>query len=79
MLVYYGRRYYSPPLGSWATRDPIAEEGGQNLYAFVSNRPVNGFDALGNRLQLPEPNDRGVILVWLKKFVNADVKVSVEG
>ncbi len=26
-LYYYGRRYYSPDLGRWLTRDPIEEEG----------------------------------------------------
>ena len=43
----YGYRYYAPETGRWLSRDPIAERGGRNLYAFVDNRPVNGVDMLG--------------------------------
>ena len=46
-LVYYGYRYYSPDLGRWISRDPIEEQGGFNLYAFVNNDPINKIDALG--------------------------------
>jgi RHS repeat-associated protein len=50
-FVYYGYRYYSPALGRWLSRDPIEEQGGLNLYGFVSNDPVNKWDRLG--LQTP--------------------------
>jgi len=33
--------------GRWLSRDPIAENGGVNLYAFCNNDPVNGVDRLG--------------------------------
>ena len=46
-LVYYNYRYYNPENGKWLKRDPIAEKGGYNLYAFVNNNPVNYFDNLG--------------------------------
>ena len=46
-LVYYNYRYYSPELGRWLTRDPIGEEGGENLYGFVFNSTVNTIDILG--------------------------------
>jgi RHS repeat-associated protein len=46
-LSYYGHRYYSSALGRWINEDPIEEEGGSNLYAFVGNNPVNGIDYLG--------------------------------
>jgi len=46
-LIYYGYRYYSPTLQRWLNRDPLGEEGGLNLYGFVENDPVNGFDPLG--------------------------------
>ena len=46
-LVYYGFRYYSPSLGRFLNRDPLGEAGGSNLYAFVENDPVNGWDYLG--------------------------------
>jgi RHS repeat-associated protein len=46
-LYYYGYRYYDPTTGRWPSRDPIGERGGENLYAFVGNRPTNTFDILG--------------------------------
>jgi RHS repeat-associated protein len=42
-------RYYNPGTGRWLSRDPIEEEGGVNLYAFVNNTPSNAVDALGQR------------------------------
>ncbi|WP_257229158.1 RHS repeat domain-containing protein [Akkermansia muciniphila] len=46
-LVYYNYRYYNPRDGRWINRDPIAEQGGWNLYAFLGNSPQDKFDALG--------------------------------
>jgi RHS repeat-associated protein len=46
-LYYYGYRYYSPDLGRWLTRDPIEEDGGDNLYAFCGNNGVDRYDSLG--------------------------------
>jgi len=46
-LGNWGYRYYSPHLGRWISRDPIGEEGGLNLKAFVTNQPTNTLDALG--------------------------------
>ena len=46
-LVYYGYRYSSPSLGRFLNRDPLVELGGSNLYGFVENDPVNGWDYLG--------------------------------
>ncbi|MGA1824389.1 MAG: RHS repeat domain-containing protein, partial [bacterium] len=46
-LYYYGYRYYSSGLGRWLNRDPIAEEGGINLYLFIKNFAINLFDYLG--------------------------------
>ena len=46
-LIYYGFRYYSPSLGRFLNRDPLGELGGSNLYGFVENDPVNGWDYLG--------------------------------
>lgn len=43
----YGYRYYAPELGRWISRDPIEEQGGMNLYAFVVNDPVNFIDVTG--------------------------------
>lgn len=46
-LVYYNYRHYSPSLGRFLSRDPIEEQGGRNLYAFVKNVPILKFDLLG--------------------------------
>ncbi|WP_290492107.1 RHS repeat domain-containing protein, partial [Akkermansia sp. UBA7059] len=46
-LVYYNYRYYNPKDGRWINRDPIAEEGGWNLYGFVGNVSVIYVDYLG--------------------------------
>jgi RHS repeat-associated protein len=43
----YKYRHYDPALGRWPSRDPIEENGGVNLYAFVGNNPVNLWDVLG--------------------------------
>ena len=38
---------YAPSTSRWFGRDPIEEDGGQNLYAFVSNHPIQFYDYLG--------------------------------
>ena len=46
-LYNYGYRYLHPQLGRWLSRDPIAEEGGLNLYGFVGNAGISRLDMLG--------------------------------
>jgi RHS repeat-associated protein len=46
-LLYYGYRYYSAGMGRWLSRDPIDEEGGLNLFAFVNNSSMSLVDELG--------------------------------
>jgi RHS repeat-associated protein len=46
-LYYYGYRYYDPVTGRWPSRDPIEEEGGPNLYNFVTNSAINLIDLVG--------------------------------
>jgi RHS repeat-associated protein len=46
-LLYYGYRYYNPSTGRWLGRDPIEENGGENLYGFVLNNAVDYLDILG--------------------------------
>ena len=43
-LYYYGYRHYDSATGRWLSKDPIEEQGGLNLYAFVGNRAINFVD-----------------------------------
>jgi RHS repeat-associated protein len=52
-LVYYGYRYYQPTTGRWLSRDPIEEEGGENLHSFCYNSSVGWIDSLGDQPQVP--------------------------
>jgi uncharacterized protein RhaS with RHS repeats len=51
VLAHTAQAHYDPNIGRWISRDPIEEEGGSNLYAFVQNDPANNWDILG--LELP--------------------------
>ncbi|MDO4411429.1 MAG: RHS repeat-associated core domain-containing protein, partial [Akkermansia sp.] len=66
-LVYYNYRHYNPTDGRWINRDPIAEQGGWNLYGFVGNSIILHLDILGMSLKKKYP--------ILKEF---DFKISQE-
>ena len=46
-LSYYGYRYYDANSGRWINRDPLQEQGGLNVYAYVANAVIRLFDKLG--------------------------------
>jgi hypothetical protein len=46
LLSSIASAHYDPTLGRWLSRDPIAEGGGVNLYAFVGNSPLSMTDRL---------------------------------
>ncbi|WP_258186906.1 RHS repeat-associated core domain-containing protein, partial [Vibrio sp. 10N.286.45.A3] len=46
-LVYFGYRFYMPNLGRWLNRDPLQEQGGINLYAYVDGDPLGYVDPDG--------------------------------
>jgi RHS repeat-associated protein len=48
-MIQYEARTYWPAIGKWASRDPLGEAGGLNLYAFVGNNPVNWVDPWGEK------------------------------
>lgn len=58
-LVYYNYRHYNPQDGRWINRDPIAEEGGWNLYGFVRNNGGAIWDELGL-----VPNEQDPIFIF---------------
>ncbi len=43
----YGFRYFSVDLGRWLSRDPIAEDAGNNMYRMTGNDTINQHDFLG--------------------------------
>jgi RHS repeat-associated protein len=50
-LTQFGVREYLPELGLWTRKDPIGFNGGlANLYGYVGNDPVNGYDPTGKAL-----------------------------
>jgi hypothetical protein len=63
-----GLRYYNPSTGRWLSRDPIEENGGLNLYAFVNNDTLNYIDGLGLKLianlNLNPENPKGMSYTW---------------
>jgi RHS repeat-associated protein len=59
-LLYYGYRYLKD--GRWLSKDPIEEQGGENLYGFSNNDAINGFDLLGLEWQITRnPEDSWAI------------------
>jgi RHS repeat-associated protein len=48
-------RAYDPSLGRWLARDPIAENGGINLYEYVGGNPLTGIDPRGLTLETGTP------------------------
>ncbi|MCF7674417.1 MAG: tyrosine-type recombinase/integrase [Akkermansiaceae bacterium] len=46
-VAYYGYRWFDPLTGRWPSRDPIGEDGGENLYGFVDNNSNFWIDYLG--------------------------------
>ena len=48
----------------WLSRDPIEEEGGYNLFAFVGNDGVNRIDPLGLKWKKLGPNKDSSRMIW---------------
>ena len=54
-LIGYQHRFYNSAHGCWFNRDPIGEDGGDNLYVFCLNNPAQYFDVQGTVAQVLIP------------------------
>ena len=67
-------------LAFWLSRDPIAENGGINLYQYVGNNPVNFIDPLGLRLRITGSSaEKQRILDTLSQFVRGNLSLDDKG
>jgi hypothetical protein len=70
--------FYSPTTGRWLNRDPIEEQGGNNLYAFVNGDPIALIDYLGTATGDDSENgddteygfDRIGLIEWMRDSVD---------
>ena len=46
-LGHEAQAFYNPSPGRWLSRDPVGENGGGNVYGFVANNSLSGYDVLG--------------------------------
>ena len=74
--------YYGPEPQRWLNRDPIEEEGGINLYGFVSNDPINLFDPDGFQCLMLQaefiPTTAAIAESGIKIGVDAGAKVATD-
>jgi len=56
-MLYYGYRYYKPSTGSWLSRDPDEEDGGDNVYGFAGNDDVDYYDIFGLKWTISRNGD----------------------
>ena len=57
---YVRARYYSPEIGRFLSPDPIGYGDGLNMYAYVSNDPLNGWDPTGTL-----DRERGLVTAFI--------------
>jgi RHS repeat-associated protein len=57
-LFYYGYRWYEPVCARWPSRDPIGEDGGENLYASFLGDGINRIDLIGLHAILEKGTDQ---------------------
>jgi RHS repeat-associated protein len=60
-------RAYDSDLGRWVSRDPIEENGGLNLYAYVGNDPLNSIDPEGLYYLVPNVDEKSQQTIYVEK------------
>ena len=68
-------RAYDPDSGSWNSRDPIGEDGGPNLYAYVINDPIQWSDSLGLALDWSPRDHHNFVQQYENKFAKCGINI----
>ncbi|MEI7913038.1 MAG: RHS repeat-associated core domain-containing protein, partial [Verrucomicrobiota bacterium] len=76
VLAHY--RAYDPKLGGWLSADPLGEDGGVNLYAYVHGLPTGLVDPLGLDWYNPTTWNWGKVGEALKLSVGIGIGVKVK-
>jgi RHS repeat-associated protein len=77
-LYYYGLRYYAPGQQRWAGPDPERAIDGLNLYAFVSNNPINRVDPSGGQGMSPDEAARVIVDAFRKRNARDEARSMLE-
>lgn len=90
-LVQFGARWYDPEIGRWISKDPSLFAGGNNLYEYAVNSPINFIDSNG-RAPMQISNEGGgyagggggggggaIILPGIQEIVKALASKSLPG
>ncbi|WP_300779238.1 RHS repeat-associated core domain-containing protein, partial [uncultured Akkermansia sp.] len=83
-LIYYNYWHLNPHDGRWLSRDPIMEQGGWNLFAFVNNNGIVFSDKKGENynpftpgmMNPPSTYNSPVYTPFLKDTSDTDISIT---
>ncbi len=73
-LYYLRQRYYDAGLGRFVSRDPSGNSGGLNLFAYVSQNPINLVDPSGLQDEVPLCGGRTTYIGEFPGRINAEFR-----